>query len=758
MAGACLSPVGLIAEYWSEKGIIRAGFLIHTYLAGTLSPEPTYTDATLTVKIPNPIVMRANSLPFSVWVPAGTLLKVIATDASGHGVAGGKLDNIPGINDLAASYTRSSAEIIAGVTPTIYLHPEFDPRRYGAVGDGVTDDTVALTRWASVVNAAGNPVSTWPTGQIYVCDTLPKLAAANFTWNCHSTLRTKVGASPGPMVTVTGKNCVIRGLRIDGNQFNLAGSTTFGLLMTGDNAVLEDVGIEACGGWGLTIDTVSGGSMTRCRVTGNAAFGAYFNTVSYFDVIDCTFRGNGCGFRATTAVPNSGGGFNCTARFRCHHMTFIGCTSSLGGLDGFNTNQGTHAVKFIGCIAWQNGDGGFTIAGDTSTDGTGRPGQSETCYDLEYIDCEAYNNWASGIVMETVVYNVSIVGGRYYNNGRYAGTLPMLESVPNGIYVGNQSQGICLSNVKCYDDRQLCPITEVSAGGGTLAAPGWGTTAHWGAPLKSPDFTPTAPTYPRVALYGADYAFKGYANITGESVDSVRISAAAADGVPLSTIVPGWFVSQRTQHNGVYFSRGAQGVVGADCWGQLPGVNTQYGHKVYAYPSNGSNITVTGTVAASPELLLNPSWDASAVDGWTYSGAGSVAAYTTAGPRLHSPGAVRLQSTGDTPFVGRSTLIPNGASYCQNAWLEAVCTVTADARGASLSIVNLGVHTTTVNHPGGGTRQLRIGTMLPAGSSPIIEIQVTGGIVAIFDEASLKVRRESFDNRDFCWPSRNLAV
>lgn len=47
-------------------------------------------------------------------------------------------------------YARTAAEATAGVTPTYYYYPPGDVRRYGAVLDGVTDDTAALQRWASV--------------------------------------------------------------------------------------------------------------------------------------------------------------------------------------------------------------------------------------------------------------------------------------------------------------------------------------------------------------------------------------------------------------------------------------------------------------------------------------------------------------------------------------------------------------------------------------------------------------------------------
>lgn len=45
---------------------------------------------------------------------------------------------------------QTAAESAASVTPTNYEFPQGDVRRYGAVLDGVTDDTAALNRWASI--------------------------------------------------------------------------------------------------------------------------------------------------------------------------------------------------------------------------------------------------------------------------------------------------------------------------------------------------------------------------------------------------------------------------------------------------------------------------------------------------------------------------------------------------------------------------------------------------------------------------------
>ncbi len=51
---------------------------------------------------------------------------------------------------------RSPAEIAAGVVPVNYWFPVGDVRRYGAVGNGATDDTAAITAALLVCNFGGN--------------------------------------------------------------------------------------------------------------------------------------------------------------------------------------------------------------------------------------------------------------------------------------------------------------------------------------------------------------------------------------------------------------------------------------------------------------------------------------------------------------------------------------------------------------------------------------------------------------------------
>jgi len=53
-------------------------------------------------------------------------------------------------NQCGLALNQTAAEVTAGVTPTNYSYPPGDVRRYGAVGDGVTDDSTAFANAALV--------------------------------------------------------------------------------------------------------------------------------------------------------------------------------------------------------------------------------------------------------------------------------------------------------------------------------------------------------------------------------------------------------------------------------------------------------------------------------------------------------------------------------------------------------------------------------------------------------------------------------
>ena len=101
MATGYLSPIGLILQAFTDQGVVLSGGKIYTYVAGTTTPVTTYTSSTLVTPNANPIVLQSNGrLPASVWVPSGTVVKMVLQDSNGNTISGGTVDNLPAINDV----------------------------------------------------------------------------------------------------------------------------------------------------------------------------------------------------------------------------------------------------------------------------------------------------------------------------------------------------------------------------------------------------------------------------------------------------------------------------------------------------------------------------------------------------------------------------------------------------------------------------------------------------------------------------------
>jgi hypothetical protein len=666
-------------------------------------------------------------------------------------------------------YPRTDEETSAGVVPTDFSRLPLDPCRYGAIGDGEADDTLAMNDWVKVLNKSRSPCAIWPSGKIFLCGPLSAITVADFTWQANgSSIKVDADSWPPslngdgdintPHVRVSGARPRIHDLTIDGNQSEFSAPDAahnergrIGSLLQWNGA--SDVRLTGCtlrnsahsGGWCVSSER---GHITDCHFDDNASLGLYVDKVSYYDFKGCTFNRNGNGLNTSFNPEVQGGAFGIALRFRSHHLTFVACHASQNGRDGFNVNQGSYAIKFIGCICWMNNDGGFTIAADQTNDTD--PGNGESCYDIEYIDCEAYNSYTSGLAIYNPSYNITVKGGRYYNNHRCAGLIKDGASFNCGIFIAGGSKGVDI-DAKAYDDRQICVITQVLTSGSALV-------------LQANGWTPgSRSVYPRVAFYDGNNKFKGYGTITAEGAGSVTVQPTTWNPVIAGDVAQGWRVTQRLQHNGAMYSNGASGTAIVDGWGQLEGSGNVYGYPIMSsWNDDGQNVLVPHyELDVANELLVNPSFDAS-IANWSFNTPGGGAVRET-GSLRRSPGSLKITAGSSAEAYGDAVLVTDHLKYMAGAFVEAGIWAYADNRGdCDLRFYyNAGaLHSTTVNHPGGGWKLLKIGAHLPMGSTTqvIFRVEVRPGRTAYFDNASLRVRSAPVDDRDYFYPTRSLAV
>jgi hypothetical protein len=119
MATVYLSPIGNAQVVLASNALpANAGF-INTYLAGTSTPQATYTTSAGNVANPTSIALSVAGLPpAEIWLLAGVAYKFIITDSLSNQI-GPTYDNLYGINDPAGSggatalpYTPPGASVV----------------------------------------------------------------------------------------------------------------------------------------------------------------------------------------------------------------------------------------------------------------------------------------------------------------------------------------------------------------------------------------------------------------------------------------------------------------------------------------------------------------------------------------------------------------------------------------------------------------------------------------------------------------------
>ena len=90
-----LSPLYTASQQFDADGVPLAGGKLYTFVAGTSTPKPTFTDITGTVQNPNPIVLDSSGyLPNAVWVTPAAAYKFELRDADGNIIPGHTTDNV----------------------------------------------------------------------------------------------------------------------------------------------------------------------------------------------------------------------------------------------------------------------------------------------------------------------------------------------------------------------------------------------------------------------------------------------------------------------------------------------------------------------------------------------------------------------------------------------------------------------------------------------------------------------------------------
>lgn len=438
----------------NTDGTIVPGAKLFCYQAGTSStPQAVYQDAALATPHPNPVVADAyGAFPPIFLDPSGNNYKFILTDSAGVAIPSRSVDNYPAAiftaSQLASSLNpRTAAEIAAGVTPTNYIYPAGDPRRYGAAGDGSTDDTVALQNWASVDGPRiGLPLTFKVTGQI----TFPKNSKIDFGGMVIDASAGGTFAN-GAVVYCAGTLTSIPNLSV--SPTSRADSLTFGSAHT---LSADDVGI-------IYNPTDSSWSTKQAYYRAGEFFKVeYVNSSTVVSIWDSLYAGYTAGnVNVFKLAKNEVEFFNLTVK-----------APQSGTMSGIKVVLATK-VRLINCKGWNSDYTGFNI---------------DRCYDVDIVD----GSVTVPVQVAASKYGISIGnsqhvrvrGGEYrsfrhcFNIGGddFQGCVPCRDIRISNLHAANDAIGsssLCLS---CHANAQNVWYENIDCIGGAEFG---GTDIHY---------------------------------------------------------------------------------------------------------------------------------------------------------------------------------------------------------------------------------------------------------------------------------------
>jgi hypothetical protein len=231
-------------QFFDDSGNPLSGGKVYTYDAGTTTPQTTYTSRSGTVPNANPIILdAAGRTPEQIWSTEGILYKYVVKNS--NDVLIRSWDNIGGTvvasdlsNDLANTSDNAKGDALVGFkqsnangflsgatasTVNNKLQEVVSVLDFGAVGDGVTDDTSALQTAITTACAIKKQLF-WPKGTYLISSTLT--VSSDVNWRGEGGAYSVIKQNGLLQFMMNDNNTPVTNVIIDGLGFDFNGYNT----------------------------------------------------------------------------------------------------------------------------------------------------------------------------------------------------------------------------------------------------------------------------------------------------------------------------------------------------------------------------------------------------------------------------------------------------------------------------------------------------------------------------------------------------
>ena len=436
-----------------------------------------------------------------------------------------------------------------------HLDGTYNVLDYGAVGDGVTDDSAAVRAAFDACRAAGGGVVYFPAST-YIVSPISNGGSNGATPGCAfigsnttvlgdgagaSIIKLKANSSNQCYIfhnyTTTGGDVdiTVRGLTVDGNAANQAGTTDaqYGMRFLKcrrvrlESSTFKDV-------YGTT-----DGSTLGPNGTAGEGFAQQFDNSADCSVVNCLAYATSANTSTGFASDNSTNvqRVNCISYGWGHAMGFTdyqgqniqhtNCRSYLNGSRGFNLELSLSAI-YTGCIAGglATASGAYPFGNAASLGNTGSGFSSSGSAQVQYIGCDSANNGQHGLQhFGAGAGRCFVVGGNYSAN---AGSGIFLDS--------NATRQLCLATPARFSGN----ATVISTGGSPATAAPNGLQSGVSIPASTTALTNPFPFACMVRVSGGTVtAVSLDGNATGDTAGWFRVEFGGTITLTYS-VAPSW--------------------------------------------------------------------------------------------------------------------------------------------------------------------------------------------------------------------------